>query len=85
MNKRPITPTYIFFYILFSADTYRILIGVFFSALATPYIIKPDMGISGKIVIAVMLATIGYAGSMMPGRWIANKFKEMVLGDKAPK
>lgn len=85
MNKRPITPSYIVFYILFSPDTWRILIGVIISILTTPHVVTPEMGISGKVLLYIMIATIGYTGAALPGRWISNMFKKLILGDKIPK
>lgn len=85
MTKRPITPSYIVFYILFSPDTWRILIGIVFSAFLSPLAVPPDMGPGGKIMIYIMIATIGYSASGIPGRWISNFFKKLILGDKLPK
>ncbi|MBC2715367.1 MAG: hypothetical protein HF978_08670 [Desulfobacteraceae bacterium] len=84
MNKRPITPSYIVFYILFLPDTWRILFGIIFSAFLTPLAVTPDMGISGKVLIYIMIATIGYAAFGIPGRWISKTFKQLILGNKRP-
>lgn len=85
LNKRPITPSYIVFYILFLPDTWRILIGILFSAFLTPLAVTPEMGVAAKVLICVMMATIGYSASGIPGRWIANMFKKLILGDKRPR
>ena len=80
MNKRPITISYIIFYILFLPDTWRILMGIIFSAFLSPHAVTPAIGIGGKILIYIMIATIGYGASGIPGRWISQMFKKMILG-----
>ena len=85
MTRRPVTPSYIVFYILFLPDAWRILIGIIFSAFLSPLAVPPAMGLCGKILIYIMIATIGYSASGIPGRWISNLFKKLILGDKAPK
>ncbi len=85
MNKRPVTPSYIVFYILFSPETWRILMGIIFSAFLTPLAVTPEMGASARVLICIMIATIGYSGSGIPGRWISGMFKKLILGDKLPK
>lgn len=81
MNKRRITPAYIFFYILFWPDTWRFVIGLIAAALITPRIAPPDQ-IAGSLVLFVMLAGIGYAASAAPGRKIALFFRNLVLGNR---
>ena len=78
MKKRPITPSYIFFYILFLPDTWRILMGIIFSAFLTPYIVT--QAVSAKVLLYIMIATIGYSASGIPGRWISKMFKKLILG-----
>ncbi len=85
MKKRPVTPSYIVFYILFLPDSWRILIGIIFSAFLTPLAVTPEMGISAKVLIYIMMATIGYGASGIPGRWISAAFKKLILGDNLPK
>jgi hypothetical protein len=85
LSKRPITPAYIAFYILFSPDTWRILMGIIFSVLLSPLAVPKDMNTGGAVLIYIMIATIGYSASGIPGRWIANVFKKLILGDKAPR
>jgi uncharacterized membrane protein YqaE (UPF0057 family) len=85
LNKRPITPSYIVFYILFSPDTWRVLMGIIFAAFLAPLAVPPDMGVGARVLIYIMMATVGYSASGIPGRYIANTFKKLILGDKAPK
>ena len=59
--------------------------GIIFSVFLTPLAVTPEMGIGAKILIYIMISTIGYSASGIPGRWIANMFKKLILGDKIPK
>ena len=78
-TKRPLTFNYIIFYILFWPDTYRIIIGLVVAFLIAPVIIYPDVSTPGKIILFLMLATIGYAISAAPSRSIAGFFQRQVL------
>ena len=82
MNKRPLTPGYFFFYLIFWPDTYRILIGLSAAFFLAPRITPPDQGGFGQAMMHIMLACIGYAASAKPARSISNKLKKMVLKDK---
>lgn len=84
MRKRSLTFGYIFFYILFSPDTWRLLIGLTVAVLLAPSIIQPNHGVLGAGVIYLMLASIGYAFSTRPGRWISAALKKLILTDKRP-
>ena len=42
-DKRPLTPTYMVFLLLFAPDTWRILMGFVISVLLTPEIVPPDL------------------------------------------
>ncbi len=81
-KRRPLTPAYIFFYLLFLPDTWRILIGIIASVLLTPFVLKPEMEGSSQIVLFIMMAAIGYAVSGVPARWITGYWKKFFLGDK---
>ena len=82
MAKRPVTPAYVIFYILFSPDTWRIVMGIIFAVLLVPHIVKPDMTMPARGVLYIMVATIGYAGSGLPARGITKLLKRLILGDK---
>lgn len=84
-KKRPLTPGYVLFYILFLPDTWQVLIGLLVSYLVTPSILSPEMSLSAKIMIYLMLATIGYAASRGPARGITRVIKKWILGDRLPK
>ena len=84
MTQRRITPNYVFFYILFSQDTWRILLGLLVSVFVTPQILTPDMDLAARLVLYAMVAVIGYAAAGIPARLIAGGFRKLVLGDKKP-
>ena len=82
MAKRKLTPTYIFFYILFLPDTWQIIIGVAAAYFLVPAISKPGMGTGAVVMLYIMCAAIGYAISSWPGKWISNAVKRLILKDK---
>jgi hypothetical protein len=84
LAKRPVTPAYFIFYILFSPDAWRILIGLFIAVLLAPYIVKPDMTALARAVVFFMVAAIGYAASGRPAGGITKILKHLILGDKQP-
>ncbi len=84
MPKRPVTFNYIVFYILFLPDTYQILIGIITAVFLAPQVFKPEMTMPSKVMIYIMVGTIGYAASRIPGKWISEVFKTLILGDKQP-
>ncbi|MFZ0614232.1 MAG: hypothetical protein WAM73_18460 [Desulfobacterales bacterium] len=83
-QKRPLTAGYVFFYLIFWPDTWRILIGVAAAWGLAPRLVSPAMGPLGAAMIYLMLATIGYALSAVPGRWISAGIKRFVLKVKRP-
>jgi len=84
MKKRHVTLSYIFFYILFSPDSWRILMGIIFSGVLSSLIFTPEIDLSGRAVIYIMIAGIGYSATGVPARWITGMFKKLILGDKRP-
>lgn len=77
--KRPLTPAYVIFFILFWPDTWRILTGVLMALLITPYILPADLGLGGSAMLYVMIAAIGWALSGRPAGWITTKLKWLIL------
>jgi len=78
--KRPITPAYVIFYILFSPDTWRILTGALVALLLTPHILPADLNTGGRAMLYVMVAVIGWALSGKPAAWITTRLKTLILG-----
>lgn len=85
MGKRPLTPSYIVFYILFLPDSWQIVIGIVAAVLVTPAVVPPHMGGAGRVMLYIMIATIGYAGSRFIARRITHGLKKLILGDKMPR
>ena len=82
-NRKP-TPTYLFFYLLFLPDTWQVLMGALAAYFLVPAIVKPDMGTGATVMLYIMCAAIGYAVTARPGRWISERLKQLILGDRAP-
>ena len=77
--KRPLTPAYIIFYILFWPDTWRLLLGLLAALLFTPHILPVDMAVAGCALLYVMVAAIGWALSNKPAVWITTQLKKLIL------
>lgn len=82
MQKRRLTPAYIFFYILFLPDTWQIIVGVVAAYLLVPAVRPEEMGTMGTVMLFVMIAAIGYTVSTAPGRWISRTLKQWILEDR---
>ena len=82
MGRRPITPSYIIFYILFLPDSWRIAAGLAAAVFLTPYVARPEMGTGGQAMMFVMLVAIGYAAFGIPARFITAKLKQWIVGDR---
>lgn len=81
-KKRPLTPGYIIFYILFLPDTWQVIVGLLAGYFLTPLILSPEMGVPAEILLYVMIATIGYAAARGPARGLTRIIKKWVLGDR---
>jgi hypothetical protein len=71
--RRKITPGYIFFYLLFSGDAWRVLCGLVAAVLLTPHLAAGrDLGRGAIAVLALMLVAIGWWVTAWPmERWAA--------------
>jgi hypothetical protein len=84
LRKRPLTFSYILFFILFLPDFWQVLIGLSVAYFFTPRVVTPETGLLGRIVLYLMIATIGYAASRLPARGITRIIKKLILGDRQP-
>jgi hypothetical protein len=84
LQKRPLTFSYIFFYILFLPDSWQVLIGVAVAYIFAPLAFTPETGQLGRIMLYVMITTIGYAASRLPARGMTRIIKKLILGDRQP-
>ena len=82
--KRPITPTFLFFYIVFLPDTWQLLAGIGTAIWITPRIMPAEANTLTGIMLYFMVAVIGYAATRPIGKWISKGLKKIILGDKAP-
>ncbi len=73
MSQRKKTPVYILFYILFSPETWRLVAGILAAGLLTPLVSGPEHGPGARVILFVMLTTIGYASSGRAARWISGR------------
>jgi hypothetical protein len=81
-KKRPLTPGYLIFYILFLPDTWQAIAGLLAALFLTPLISSPEMGVPAQILLYVMIATIGYAAARGPARGFTRIIRKWVLGDR---
>lgn len=80
MPKRPLTPQYILFYLLFWPDTWRAVLGIVLATWLSPVVIRSgDVSGAGRPLIWFMLAVIGWAVTGWPGRRIAAFWRRVVL------
>jgi hypothetical protein len=79
VQKRPLTPAYIFFYILFWPDTWRILCGVAAAFVLTPLVITDTQSGFNSAFLYVMIACIGYAVSSVPAQGITAGLKKLLF------
>jgi hypothetical protein len=74
---------YIFFYILFSVDTWRLLMGILISALLTPQLLKTNpLTDSGQMMLYIMLAAIGWVITAYPAKSVALFLRKLILTGK---
>lgn len=84
-NQHKKTPSYIFFYILFSVDTWRIVLGILFSVLLTPQLLKSsELSPSGIMMLYIMMTAIGWAVASYPAKKIAFFLRKMILKENLP-
>jgi hypothetical protein len=81
-DKRPLTPGYVLFYILFLPDTWQVLVGVLMAYFLTPAVLSQEMGTPAKVMTYLMIATIGYAASRGPARGFVHMLKKWILGGR---
>jgi uncharacterized membrane protein len=82
LQKSSRTFSYYIFYALFLPDTWQIIIGIVASYLLTPLTLSQGSGLFGRVMLYIMIATIGYTASRFPARGISRIIKKLILGDK---
>lgn len=79
MPKRPLTLTYIFFYLLFWPDTWRIVFGLAVAFIIAPHLNGTEADLPRTLMIGIMLVAIGYAVSAKPAQFITTKLRSLIL------
>ena len=64
---------------LFSPDTWRILMGVILAVIIVPRIASPEVSVAGRAMLCVMVTAIGWAATAAPARWITGRLKKGIL------
>ncbi len=82
MNQHPRSAFYTFFYILFLPDTWQILMGFLLTIFLAPLLLSPSMGLAAKWMIYIMIASIGYAVTVVPARGMVRMLRKLILGNK---
>jgi hypothetical protein len=79
MQKRPLTASYIFFYLLFSADTWRILAGFLMAVFLGPLVTRGrDLSQGGEVMVWLMIMAIGWSVSAWPAKKITGALQKAV-------
>lgn len=79
MQKRPVSASYIFFYLLFSADAWRILAGFLMAVFLGPLIARGrDLSQGGEAMVWLMIMAIGWSVSAWPAKKITGALQKAV-------
>ncbi len=79
MSKRPFRAAYIFFFLLFSDDTWRILAGFLLALLLGPLVVhQRNLSQGGEAVVWLMIMAIGWSISGWPAKKITGALKKAV-------
>lgn len=79
MQKRPLTASYIFFYLLFSDDTWRILAGFLMAVFLGPLVTRGrDLSQGGEVMVWLMVMAIGWSVSAWPAKKITGALQKAV-------
>jgi hypothetical protein len=77
--KRPLTPAYVFFCILFSEDTWRIAFGLASSFFLAPRLMaERHFGMAGETMLYLMLTVVGWWIFAYPAKKITGFLKQWV-------
>ena len=70
-------PRYLFFYFLFSPDTWRILVGTIMAVVLTPRLLPVDRTGMGRYVLFIMITVVGWAVTGAPARWFTQRLQSI--------
>ena len=79
MQKRPLTASYIFFYLLFSVDAWRIAAGFVFAIFLGPLVSQGrNLSQGGEIMVWLMILAIGWSVTAWPAKKITDALQRAV-------
>ena len=79
MSKRQLTFSYLFFYLLFSADTWRIFFGFIFAVVLGPMVTQGrNLSRGGEVMVWLMIMAIGWSVTAWPAKKIAGVLQQAV-------
>jgi len=79
MQKHPFSASYIFFYLLFSADTWRILAGFLMAVFLGPLVARGrELSQGGEAMVWLMIMAIGWSVSAWPAKKITGALQKAV-------
>ena len=79
MPKHRLSASYIFFFLLFSDDTWRILAGFIMAVLIGPLVTQGrDLSQGGEVLVWLMIMAIGWSIAGWPARKITGVLKRAV-------
>lgn len=79
MQKRPLSLSYIFFFLLFSEDTWRIAAGFIFAVFLGPLVTQGrDLSQGGQVMVWLMILAIGWSVTAWPAKKITGALKRTV-------
>ena len=79
-KKKRMTPAYLFFHLLLSEDTWRIVIGVSLAVILAPHLLPFDRTGMGRYVMFITAVVIGWAVSKVPSQWIVRQLRLVFPG-----
>ncbi len=71
-------PLYLFFYLLLSPDTWRILAGTVMAVMMTPHLLPVDRTGMGRYVLFIMIVVVGWAVTGIPARWLTQRLQAII-------
>lgn len=79
MANRPLTFSYLFFYLLLSPDTWRVLSGFLFAVVFGPMITQGrGLGHAGEAMVWLMIMAIGWSVTGWPAKKITDLLQRAV-------
>ena len=79
MQKRPITISYLFFYLLFSEDTWRVAAGFVCAVFLGPLVTEGrNLSQAGEVMVWLMIMAIGWSLSAWPAKKITHTLQRAV-------